>query len=220
MSDIEKTLLIFDWDDVLFNKTAFKNDYTDALEALGISATVIYETYQAAAKLGGGYTFAEHASLLIASYPELQEKIRAVFDRAMQRVPGFLFADAKQFIISAGLKGAALGVLTAGSEQFQAEKIKRSGIEFQFNFITIVPIDKAGANKAKVIAEKAGEYERIIFFEDSIENLNEAAHLIGENERLAFVYLNRDGHIQQLPPGTTQVSTFDSAIVAKLCFGE
>lgn len=220
MSDIEKTVLIFDWDDVLFNATEFKNDFTDSLEELTISPAVIFETYQAAKQLEGGYSFDGHASLLIASYPEHAEKIRAVFARSMSRVPGFMFSDAKQLIISAGLKGAALGVLTAGNEQFQMEKIKRSGLEAQFNFIKTVSSEKAGEAKAKVIAEKGGEYERIIFFEDSIENLNEVARLLGDNERLAFVYVNRDGKVHQLPPGTTQVATLDSALIAKLCFGE
>lgn len=220
MSDIEKTLLLFDWDDVLFNTAEFKNDYTDSLEELQISPAVVFETYQTAKQLEGGYSFDGHAALLATAYPEQAEKIRAVFARSMSRVPGFVFTDAKQFIISAGLKGSALGVLTAGNEVFQAEKIKRSGLENQFNFISIVSADKAGVNKAKIIAEKAGEYERIVFFEDNIDNLNEVFRLIGDTDRLALVYVNRDGRVHQLPPGTTQVATFDSALIAKICFGE
>ena len=218
--NIEKTLLVFDWDDVLFNTAEFKNDYTDSLEELQISPAVVFETYQTAKQLEGGYSFDGHASLLVTSYPEQAEKIRAVFARSMSRVPGFVFTDAKQLVISAGLKGAALGVLTAGNEQFQAEKIKRSGLELQFNFIRIVPFTGAGEAKAKIIAEKAGEYERIVFFEDSVENLQEVARLLGDNERLALVYVNRDGHVHQLPPGTTQVATLDSSVIARLCFGE
>lgn len=220
MPNIEKTLLLFDWDDVLFNTAEFKNEFTDGLEEAGISPIIVFETYQAAKQLEGGYSFNGHASLLIASFPELTEKIRAVFDRAMSRVPGFMFTDAKQLVITAGLKGAALGVLTAGNEQFQAEKIKRSGIEHQFNFIQIVPADKAGEAKAKIIAEKAGEYERIVFFEDSIDNLNDVARLVEGGDRLSFVYVNRDGKVHQLPPGTVQVATLDSALIAKVCFGE
>ncbi|MDO8601876.1 MAG: HAD family hydrolase [bacterium] len=218
MANIEKTLLLFDWDDVLFNAADFKNDYTDSLEELNISPAVVFETYQEAKRLENGYDFDGHATLLVSAYPDQAEKIRAVFARSMSRVPGFVFADAKHLVITAGLKGAALGIATAGNEQFQAEKIKRSGLELQFNFIKIIPADKAGENKAKIIAEKAGEYERIVFFEDSIDNLNEVARLLVENKRLSLVYVNRDGHVHQLPPGTTQVATLDSAIISKLCF--
>ncbi len=218
--NIERTLLLFDWDDVLFNAAEYKNDFTDGLEELQISPAVVFETYQAAKQLEGGYSFDGHASLLIAAYPDQAEKIRAVFARTMQRVPGFIFTDAKQLVISAGLKGAALGVLTAGNETFQNEKIKRSGLALQFNFISVIPAANAGEHKARIIAEKAGEYERIIFFEDSVENLHEVARLLGEHERLALVYVNRDGKVHQLPPGTTQVATLDSTIISKLCFGE
>lgn len=218
--NIEKTLLLFDWDDVLFNTAEFKNDFTDGLEELAISPTIVFETYQAAKKLEGGYSFDGHISLLVASYPEQADTIRAVFERSLSRIPGFVFADAKQLVMSAGLKGAALGILTAGNVGFQKEKIRRSGLEMQFNFIETVPNDKAGERKANVIASKAGEYERIIFFEDSIENLNGVARLLGDNDRFALVYVNRDGHVHQLPPGTTQVAALDSSVISKLCFGE
>jgi len=220
MSDIEKTLLLFDWDDVLFNAADFKAEFTDGLEEIGISPIVVFETYQAAKRLEGEYSFDNHASLLITSFPELAEKIRAVFSRTMSRVPGFMYSDAKHFIIAAGLKGAALGVLSAGNKQFQGEKIHRSGIENQFNFIAIVSAVNPGQEKARIIAEKAGEYERIVFFEDSVEVLNDVARLVEGGDRLSFVYVNRDGKVHQLPPGTTQVSTLDSAVVAKVSFNE
>jgi|GEM_PF-2474156 len=218
MANIEKTLLIFDWDDVLFNTAEFKNDFTDGLEALDVSAAVVFETYQAAKQLEGGYSFDGHASLLIASYPEQAAKIRAVFDRSLSRVPGFVFTDAKQLVIAAGLKGAALGVLSAGNEAFQAEKIRRSGLELQFNFTRIVPAEEAGRHKAKIIAELLPQYEKVVFFEDTLDNLSAAAAILGEDPRLFYVYINRDGKVHQLPPGTTQVATFDSALVSKLCF--
>ncbi len=218
--NIEKTLLLFDWDDVLFNATAFVAEFTDELEKLDMSRAVIYETYQAAKQLEGGYSPAGQASLLGASYPEQLPKIHAVFERAMSRVPGFMFTDAKNFVIAAGLKGSALGVLSAGNEQFQSEKIKRSGLDQQFNHIIVVPADKPGANKADEIAKLLLQYERVVFFEDAIDNLNDAAKVFGNDERLTLVYVNRDGHVHQLPSGTVQVASLDSAVLRSLCFGE
>lgn len=220
MADIEKTLLLFDWDDVLFNTADFKNDFTDSLEELDISRIAVFETYEASKQMEGGHSFENHASLLIAAYPDQAEKIRAVFARTMSRVPGFVYSDAKQFIIAAGLKGAALGVLSAGNEQFQKEKIERSGLYTQFNFITVVPYANAGERKAQEIVKLAEQYEKIVFFEDSVDNLHTVESVLSEAGRVFYVYVNRDGKVHPLPPGTLQISSFDSTPLAKFCFEE
>lgn len=220
MSNIEKTLLLFDWDDVLFNAADFKNDFTDALEELDISRVVVFETYEAAKRLEGGHSFAGHASLLSNAYPELADKIRAIFEKTMSRVPGFVYSDAKQFVIAAGLKGAALGVLSAGNETFQREKIERSGLSAQFNFITVVGYDKAAQLKAEAIVKLAEQYERIVFFEDNVDNLIAVEGMITESGRVFYVYINRDGKVRQLPPGTVQAANFDNALINELCFGK
>jgi hypothetical protein len=217
--EIEKTLLLFDWDDVLFNAAEFKNDFTDGLEELNISGAVVFEKYQEAKLLDGGYSFEGHATLLISVYPDQAEKIRAVFARTMSRVPGYMFTDAKNLVITAGLKGSQLGVLTGGNEKHQAEKIQRSGLINQFNFIKHVP-PESPEHKADVIVELLPQYERIIFFEDRIDMLEAVATAAAGDERLALVYVNRDGKVHQLPPGTVQTASLDSPVITKLCFGE
>jgi FMN phosphatase YigB (HAD superfamily) len=219
MADLEKILLLFDWDDVIFNAAEFKNDFTDALEELDISGAVVFETYQTAKQLEGGYSFAGHAGLLATAYPEQADKIRAVFDKSMSRVPGFVFPDAKQLIIAAGLKGTQLGILTAGNEQFQKEKIQRSGLEPQFNFIKYIS-SLEPSHKADAIFDIVPQYDRVIFFEDRVDMLEAAAATGAREDRLSLVYVNRDGRVQQLPPGTVQAATLNSSIVSKLCFGE
>ncbi len=215
--DLEKTLLLFDWDDVLFNAAEFKNYFTDALEELAMSRVTIYETYQAAKQLGsGGYTFAGHLSLLSNAYPQFRDQIKAIFDTTIKRSPAFVFPDAKQMVITAGLKGNQIGVLSAGDEQFQMEKIQRSGLLPQFNFVKIIPL--GAEHKAAEIEKLLPQYERVVFFEDRIDMLEAAAALTPDRQRLALVYVNRDGSLHQLPQGTVQTASLDSAIISKLCF--
>ena len=153
---------IFDFDDVLFYTTRRRVEYIyPFLEKLGISRQKVDEYY----KEVRGQNFSMKKLLKYFSLPE------ETYEEIMRDSIDFSNKETINFLKKAGKENCF--IITYGDEEFQLDKIKRTGVDTLVSEIIVVSTDEK-KEFIEVICEKY-KNEKIVFIDDKakhFENLD------------------------------------------------
>ncbi|HOW60822.1 MAG TPA: hypothetical protein P5548_03555 [Candidatus Moranbacteria bacterium] len=167
--------VFIDFDDVLFNTKKFIEDIEVIFQKHGISKNIFYETYQSEDKISKtnyGNMFSYSPSL---QFKKIKKKIKIDtkqlekdFNVLVKNTKKYIFKDVDKFLNKMGKKD--IFILSFGTNNFQKEKIKNSGIEKYFNKIIVV----AYAEKSRAIGKIIGKSrESFYFIDDRVSFLEE-----------------------------------------------
>ena len=150
---------IFDFDDVLFNNTKqFKEHMYMCLEKAGVSRNVAEKYYK---EIGGDKFWLKKMLIHFSIQESLYEKI---------------LNDSKNFInkellnIIKKLGKVNCYIVTHGSEEWQRDKINRSGIDTFFSEIVVVSENKKEAIEKICVRHKD---EKVIFIDDKAHHFKD-----------------------------------------------
>ena len=134
---------IFDFDDTLFNSKKFKKNMFSYIEKAGINYSFAENSYKEIRNLDTPFSLKIFLSLL---FPGKKKKkiVLSLYRKIMFNCSDFLNKELYDVVRMAGKSNCYL--VTNGDEDFQLDKIKKSGIVSLFNTIEIVP-----ASKKKVV---------------------------------------------------------------------
>ncbi len=157
---------IFDFDDVLFNTKKFKEKIYLSVEKVGISRDVEETYYKEFRK----YAFSLKIFLtnLFAREKKRSVSVDAIYEEIMSDCERLLNKDLLEIVQK--LSASDCFILTSGDEEFQKDKIRRSGIEKLFSEITVVPDSKREAMN-KICAQYKDE--KVIFIDDKQKFLDD-----------------------------------------------
>lgn len=139
------SLVIIDFDGVLFNDQRFKADYESLFRRAGVSHEVYERTYEQTKKKGY-YDPRIHIQLALAHKSSVQTRLYAHVRRFVGQSSDYIYKDVPDFLMFLEKEGISAVVLSTGDAQFQKQKIQKSGITDCFEEIIIVP------NVSKVVA--------------------------------------------------------------------
>ena len=130
------SIIIFDFDDTIFNTRKLKKTIFDKIESLGISSEIVKNSYEISKKRFNHYTPDNHISIIneMSDHdisPKQTAEIKAI-DFSLHR------NDKIHDILSSLSKKNHLIHLTIGDQNFQKLKIHKSGISKYFHEIHIV----------------------------------------------------------------------------------
>ena len=139
------SLIIIDFDGVLFNDQRFKMDYESFFRRAGVSHEVYERTYEQTKKKGY-YDPRIHIQLALAHKSSVQIRLYAQIRRFVGQSSDYIYKDVQDFLMFLEKEGIRAVVLSTGDPQFQKQKIQKSGITDFFDEIIIV------SNDSKVVA--------------------------------------------------------------------
>lgn len=175
---------IFDFDDVVFRNTdGLKERMYSVLTEEGISRDKAEKYYK---KIRGKMLFSLKnfiAHLLGAK--NKKDKVDSVYKKIMKYCSEFLNPKIVEILKKAGRENCFL--VTSGEEEFQMDKIRRSGADKFFNQISVV----SGSKKHEVEKICFTYPEEKVFFIDDKEKFFEDLDF-DKCKNLAVVHFNRD----------------------------
>ena len=131
--------LIFDFDDTLFNTAEFKKSMFSSIKKAGISYSIAEDNYKKIRSLDTPFSLKVFLSLLF-SQGKKWKTIGNLYEKIMADCPSFL--NKKLINVVSKMGKFNCYIVTNGDEEFQLDKIKRSGIDSFFDTIDIVPGSK------------------------------------------------------------------------------
>jgi FMN phosphatase YigB (HAD superfamily) len=167
---------IFDFDDVLFKNTKeFKEHVYDILEKAGIPREKSKALY-----LDHRNNFSLEVFLSSLFYgPNNEQEIKEIHEEIMKEAPGFVNRELLGALHHGRLKKDDIYIVTSGNEEFQREKIERSGLAEFFHPSHIIPVpDKKTEAITKIVHDAKGE--EVVFIDDKdhhFKDLNDLPNL-------------------------------------------
>ena len=164
-----------DFDDVLFNTKKFVADIEMTFCRRGVPADVFRETYKNANRFSGKINKDMRTYDPSFQFKKIREKIQIDtkqlekdFKVLTKDTSKYVFKDASVFLSKMHKKDTF--VLSFGTNKFQKEKIKNSGIEKYFNKIIIINHAEKGKAIRKIIGNTK---EAFLFIDDRVKFLEE-----------------------------------------------
>ena len=154
---------ISDWDGVLFNVAALKQDWFHLLDALsGKDAVATYETVKQEC---GFYDATYHMELLGGT-----ERVwrQAITDFLREKAPQCIFPEARPLLEGVRARGGKVVIMTKGTNWFQRAKIDLSGLDSVIDAVYVAE----DRDKIAAFREVSASFEEPrIFLEDTPEEL-------------------------------------------------
>ena len=167
--------IFIDFDDVLFNTKNFIADIKEIFIKHGISESVFNETYKKSDKFSGKIDGSMRTYDPAFQFKKIREKIKTdtkqvenKFETFIKDTSGYIFKDAGGFL--GKIKKKDVFILSFGTNKFQKEKIKNSGIKKYFNKIIIISHAKKSEAIGKIIGKSK---EPFYFIDDRVKFLEE-----------------------------------------------
>ena len=133
-------MFIIDFDDTLFDTYRFKRARVEALDKLGVSEELYWQTYREARNDAGGnfcYSDARHAEMLEKAGFGRVEVLNALQSITL-RIKDFLFNEVDNFLKSLRALGQPMVLLSFGEPNFQELKVKGTGVDIYFDRMFMV----------------------------------------------------------------------------------
>ncbi len=163
------SLLVIDFDGVLFDDARFKKDYESLFRRAGVREEIYQKTYDTTKKQGH-YDPRIHIHLALggASGASVIEKnlfsqIKKFLDQSFR----YLFGDVKGFLQFLKDEEVRMVLLSTGDAAFQNQKIAKSGLTDFFDDIVIIP-HASKTNALDQIIRKMRP-ESVLFIDDKRE---------------------------------------------------
>ncbi len=180
MPDVTKIALL-DFDDVLFNTSAFSAASSRIFIDSGVSEKEYDEFYQrmrddfkAQNKV---YHRDDHIALFIKRFPEANKAfLKKNLDALHKTMPNFVYSDTSAFLKKLADAGWHRIILTFGNDDWQKTKISLSGVGALVDEI-VVSREASKVSDAENILKKSKNAEEIIFVDD---NPYRALHAVKE----------------------------------------
>ncbi len=165
--------LISDFDDVLFaNTLKFKVHLFNCLEEAGVNRLNAESEYRNVRITGIPFSLKRFLALMAVKNGLDMETMRGLYEKILEPAKDFLNIELIEIIKNIGKENCYL--VTNGEDQYQKDKLEKTGVSSLFKEVYIVPETK------KVIIEKIcteNKDEKVIFIEDRmrfIEDLDMA----------------------------------------------
>lgn len=161
---------IFDFDDVLFKNTELFKEYTyKCLEEVGVKREDAKRNYQ---EVRASFALKSFIKSMFALYNVNQDP-DVIYEKIMSKCPEFLNEEMIQAIKRVGVENCY--IVTAGNEEFQKEKLQRSGIWDLFSGNRRIKIVKKDKREAilEILSLPENLNQIFSFFDDKIEFIKE-----------------------------------------------
>ena len=159
--------VIFDFDDVLFNNTKqFKKRMFSCLAKAGIPHDIALEYYKKVRERE--FSLKDFISHLFVTKKIKGTNVQDVYEDIVSKCKNFVNTELVKIVKKMGKKNCY--IITNGDQEFNLEKIKRSGMATSFGQIYVV------AGSKKEIIEKicrSNKNEKIIFVDDKNKFLDD-----------------------------------------------
>ncbi len=165
--------IILDFDDVIFNTRRFTEDYKKIFIRHGVPAAQF--DYPRQRNRDGKiktYNLERHLGLVEKKSEVDIKKLKNGIAEFIKRGRKYVFRDAVQFLGKFSHRQFYL-LSRADDEQWQADKIKNSGIGRYFKKIIICAGSKSDSICPMLKKEGAGRKEKIFFIDDRVEHLED-----------------------------------------------
>jgi len=180
--------IFLDFDDVLFNTKAFRNDLMGIFRKNGVSRKDFLASYKDYPTVSRGglkkYDPFKQIELLEKKFGIDGKKIAEDLGEFLASCPKYIFRDVKAFLKQFSKR--KLYLISYGHTGFQDKKIDNSGISPFFQKIVVT--DKM---KAIAIRRFAKKDETLIFLEDRTEQINEIKKYFSRS--ITFLVKRKEG---------------------------
>lgn len=160
--------IFLDFDDTLFDTSAFFNALQVIFEKFGVSKALFLKSYQEMKAefptIGWRYSCEMHIERLRQSLSFDEEGLRKELRVCIADTEKFLFPDAKSFLASLKVSGYSTFILSFGDIYFQTAKISGTGISQFIERNIITDKDKAVALQSEIDDDGKNAW----FFDDRI----------------------------------------------------
>ena len=164
-------IALLDFDDVLFNTSAFSVASRKVFIDSGVSEKEHDEFYQQMREdfkaKGTAYHRNEHVVLFTERFPKadsgLLKKNLAALHKTM---PGFVYDDTSLFLESLSKNGWHRVILTFGNDDWQKQKVGFSGVDKMVDEVVVSP-DASKVGAAEEILKKHPKAMSVIFIDDN-----------------------------------------------------
>ena len=164
-------IALLDFDDVLFNTSAFSLASRKVFIDSGVSEKEHDEFYQQMREdfkaKGRAYHRNEHVALFTERFPKADSGfMKKSLEALHETMPGFVYDDTPLFLEGLSKNGWHRVILTFGNEDWQKTKVNLSGVGALVEEI-VVTEDVSKVLAAENVLKKAGNAEDIIFIDDN-----------------------------------------------------
>ncbi|MFA5750964.1 MAG: HAD hydrolase-like protein [Candidatus Paceibacterota bacterium] len=182
---------IFDFDDVIFKNTSlFKVSMFSLIEKEGVSIDHAKELYNQMRIKEFSLT-----KFLNSLFTGKEEIIKTLYSKIMGKCPLYINQEVIDLIKKAGKENCFL--VTNGEQQFQKDKIEKSGITPLFKEIYIVPDSKREVIE-KICKENINE--KIVFMDDKPKFFEDLDMNICKNLETVLYRINETKFDKKTPP--------------------
>lgn len=183
------SVIIFDFDDTLFETYKLKDYIFNKISTLGIPTRVITDTYERTVQNFNNYTIDNHISIInkMGEFKVPGDKIDDI-----KKIDFTLYKIKDTYDILKDLsRKHKLVLLTTGDKQFQKFKINNSGLATCFDEIYIVP-----GKKEKFLIDK--NYTGNVYFINDKENENIIIRRMFPNFNVFDFDIKKEGGLKEL----------------------
>lgn len=196
------SVIVLDWDGVVFDDDAFKTAIFTALSKYGLSITELDTLYQSSKDHNGYNDRALAKAVAGQTNVTVDEAFNAIQAVVAQTEQEFVYPDALEFLRSAHSKHRIV-VLTAGNEMIQSAKIAASGLESYIDDVVIVSVAGTEHNKANALQSMVSQYDSVLFYDDKISTILHLHEVFRDKTAIFPVWVCRTG---TLPPESQAVA--------------
>lgn len=163
-------IALLDFDDVLFNTTAFSEASRDVFVGSGVSEKEYDEFYQKMREdfktQNKVYHREDHIALFVREFPEADSaslrKNLATLNKGMSR---FVYEDTHDFLKALSQNGWHCVILTFGNDDWQRQKVSFSGMGDAVDDIVVSPDASKTESAKNILANKNAD--SVIFVDDN-----------------------------------------------------
>ena len=162
--------LIFDFDDTLSDTKRFKERLFSSLENIGIPRIIGEAEYEKIKSAGVCFSLKTFLNSILKANNFNQKKLQSLYEEISEIFPSLLDKNLIEIVKRLGRQNCY--IVTYGDNEYQMEKIKKSGIISLFQ-----EIYTTSTSKKEIVEQLCAKYsnEKIIFIDDKVhhfENLD------------------------------------------------